>query len=128
VAPKAPVAARHRGSRHGKLIYARFGKFWGTFSVADLFIINAVTIVVEFIGVEQAFSFFGLSNFWSVFLSAILLFAVMAGRDLPLLGAVPDLPRNRELRNVPGAGPLLPFQRLHDLRGRTPRRSATSTT
>jgi NRAMP (natural resistance-associated macrophage protein)-like metal ion transporter len=67
------------GVGHGKLIYARFGKFWGTFSVADLFIINAVTIVVEFIGVEQSLSFFGLSNFWSVFLSAILLFAVMAG-------------------------------------------------
>src|SRR6202167_4068442 len=67
------------GVGHGKLIYARFGKFWGTFSVADLFIINAVTIVVEFIGVEQALSFFGLSNFWSVFFSAILLFAVMAG-------------------------------------------------
>ncbi len=67
------------GVGHGKLIYARFGKFWGTFSVADLFIINAVTIVVEFIGVEQSLSFFGLSNFWSVFLSAILLFGVMAG-------------------------------------------------
>jgi NRAMP (natural resistance-associated macrophage protein)-like metal ion transporter len=67
------------GVGHGKLIYARFGKFWGTFSVADLFIINAVTIVVEFIGVEQALSFFGLSNFWAVLLSAILLFAVMAG-------------------------------------------------
>ena len=67
------------GVGHGKLIYARFGKFWGTFSVADLFIINAVTIVVEFIGVEQSLSFFGLSNFWAVFFSAILLFAVMAG-------------------------------------------------
>src|ERR1700678_2678062 len=63
------------GVGHGRLIFARFGKFWGTFSVGDLFIINAVTIVVEFIGVEQALSFFGLSNFWSVVLSAILLFA-----------------------------------------------------
>jgi len=67
------------GVGHGKLIYARFGKFWGTFSVADLFIINAVTIVVEFIGVEQGLSFFGLSNLWAVVTSAILLFAVMAG-------------------------------------------------
>ena len=67
------------GVGHGKLIYARFGKFWGTFSVADLFIINAVTIVVEFIGVEQSLSFFGLSNFWAVFIYAILLFEVMAG-------------------------------------------------
>ena len=67
------------GIGHGKLIFARFGKFWGTFSVADLFIINAVTIVVEFIGVEQSLSFFGMSSFWAVSMSAILLFAVMAG-------------------------------------------------
>ena len=67
------------GVGHGRLIFARFGKLWGSFSVADLFIINAVTIVVEFIGVEQSLSFFGMSDFWAVFLSAILLFAVMAG-------------------------------------------------
>jgi Mn2+/Fe2+ NRAMP family transporter len=67
------------GVGHGKLIFARFGKFWGTFSVFDLFVINAVTIVVEFIGVEQSLSFFGMSNLWAVVSSAILLFAVMAG-------------------------------------------------
>jgi NRAMP (natural resistance-associated macrophage protein)-like metal ion transporter len=67
------------GVGHGRLIYARFGKFWGTFSVADLFIINAVTVVIEFIGVEQSLSFFGLPGFWAVILSAALLFAVMAG-------------------------------------------------
>lgn len=67
------------GVGHGRLIFARFGKFWGSFSVADLFIINAVTVVVEFIGVEQSLSFFGICDFWAVFLSAILLFAVMAG-------------------------------------------------
>ena len=67
------------GVGHGRLIFARFGKFWGIFSVADLFVINAVTVVVEFIGVEQSLSFFGMSGFWAVLLSAILLFAVMAG-------------------------------------------------
>jgi Mn2+/Fe2+ NRAMP family transporter len=67
------------GVGHGKLIYSRFGKFWGTFSVADLFVINAVTIVVEFIGVQQSLSFFGMSSFWAVVTSAVLLFAVMAG-------------------------------------------------
>jgi Mn2+/Fe2+ NRAMP family transporter len=67
------------GVGHGKLIFARFGKFWGTFSIFDLFVINAVTIVVEFIGVEQSLSFFGMSNFWAVLSSAILLFAVMGG-------------------------------------------------
>ncbi|HEX6452209.1 MAG TPA: NRAMP family divalent metal transporter [Trebonia sp.] len=67
------------GVGHGRLIFARFGKFWGTFSVADLFIINAVTVVAEFIGVEQALSFFGLSGAAAVAVSAVLLFAVMAG-------------------------------------------------
>jgi Mn2+/Fe2+ NRAMP family transporter len=67
------------GVGHGRLIFARFGRFWGIFSVADLFIINAVTVVMEFIGVEQSLSFFGMSSFWAVLLSAILLFAVMAG-------------------------------------------------
>jgi NRAMP (natural resistance-associated macrophage protein)-like metal ion transporter len=67
------------GVGHGKLIYSRFGKLWGTFSVADLFIINAVTIVVEFIGVEQGLNFFGMSNGWAILAAAILLFLVMAG-------------------------------------------------
>jgi Natural resistance-associated macrophage protein len=67
------------GVGHGRLIFARFGKFWGTFSVADLFIINAVTVVAEFIGVEQALSFFGMSATAAVVASAVLLFAVMAG-------------------------------------------------
>ena len=67
------------GVGHGRLIFARFGKFWGTFSVADLFIINAVTVVAEFIGVEQALSFFGLPATAAVGASAVLLFAVMAG-------------------------------------------------
>ena len=67
------------GVGHGRLIFARFGKFWGTFSVADLFVINAVTVMVEFIGVEQSLSFFGLPGLWAVILSAALLFAVMAG-------------------------------------------------
>jgi len=67
------------GVGHGRLIFARFGRFWGTFSVADLFVINAVTVVIEFIGVEQSLSFFGVPGLWAVVLSAALLFAVMAG-------------------------------------------------
>ena len=67
------------GVGHGRLILARFGKFWATFSVTDLFVINAVTVVIEFIGVQQSLSFFGVPGFWAVILSAGLLFAVMAG-------------------------------------------------
>jgi len=35
------------GVRHARLILERFGKFWGAFSVIDLFILNALTIVTE---------------------------------------------------------------------------------
>ena len=67
------------GVGHGRLIFARFGKFWGCFAVGDLFVINAVTISAEFIGVEQALTYFGLSTVIAVLVSAVLLFAVMAG-------------------------------------------------
>jgi Mn2+/Fe2+ NRAMP family transporter len=67
------------GVGHGRLIFARFGKFWGSFAVGDLFIINAVTVAAEFIGVEQALTFLGLSGAVAVAVSAVLLFVVMAG-------------------------------------------------
>src|SRR5579864_5199787 len=35
------------GVGHARLILERFGKFWGAFSVIDLFILNALTIVTE---------------------------------------------------------------------------------
>jgi Mn2+/Fe2+ NRAMP family transporter len=39
------------GVGHARLIIERFGKFWCAFSVGDLFILNFLTIVTEFIGV-----------------------------------------------------------------------------
>ena len=42
------------GVGHARLIFERFGKFWGAFSVIDLFILNFLTIVTEFIGISLA--------------------------------------------------------------------------
>jgi NRAMP (natural resistance-associated macrophage protein)-like metal ion transporter len=42
------------GVGHARLINERFGKFWGWFSVGDLFVLNFLTIVTEFIGVSLA--------------------------------------------------------------------------
>src|SRR6202011_5162089 len=42
------------GVGHARLIFERFGKFWGAFSVIDLFLLNALTIVTEFIGITLA--------------------------------------------------------------------------
>ncbi len=39
------------GVGHARLIFERFGKFWGAFSVIDLFILTGLTIVTEFIGI-----------------------------------------------------------------------------
>jgi NRAMP (natural resistance-associated macrophage protein)-like metal ion transporter len=47
------------GVGHGRLILERFGKFWGAFSVIDLFILNGLTIVTEFIGISLALGYLG---------------------------------------------------------------------
>jgi Mn2+/Fe2+ NRAMP family transporter len=49
------------GVGHARLIFERFGRFWGAFSVGDLFILNFLTIVTEFIGVRQVAAYFGIS-------------------------------------------------------------------
>src|SRR6202171_1867718 len=63
------------GVGHARLILERFGKFWGALSVGDLFILNFLTIVTEFIGVSLAMQYFGVSPFLSVPLSAVALIA-----------------------------------------------------
>jgi Mn2+/Fe2+ NRAMP family transporter len=64
---------------HARLIFERFGKFWGAFSVGDLLILNALTIVTEFIGVSLALGFLGCPKAVAIPLAAALLFAVVAG-------------------------------------------------
>ncbi len=66
------------GMGHGKMIFERFGKFWGAFSVGDLFILNFLTLVTEFIGVSLASSYFGVSPYISVPLMAVLLVVATA--------------------------------------------------
>src|SRR6516164_7941963 len=63
------------GVGHARLILERFGKFWGAFSVIDLFILNALTIVTEFIGVSLAVTYLGLPKVPSVVLAGALVVA-----------------------------------------------------
>jgi len=58
------------GVGHARLIFERFGKFWGAFSVIDLFLLNALTIVTEFIGVTLGLSYLGLPKLWGVVAAA----------------------------------------------------------
>ena len=66
------------GVGHARLINERFGRFWGWFSVGDLFLLNFLTIVTEFIGVSLALRYFGVSPYISVPLTAVLLIAITA--------------------------------------------------
>src|ERR1039458_10463340 len=47
------------GVGHARLIFERFGKFWGWFSVGDLFLLNFLTITTEFIGIGLGAAHFG---------------------------------------------------------------------
>jgi NRAMP (natural resistance-associated macrophage protein)-like metal ion transporter len=68
------------GVGHARLIFERFGKFWGAFSVIDLFLLNALTIVTEFIGVTLALDYLGLPKLWGVLAAAtIVMFAASTG-------------------------------------------------
>jgi Mn2+/Fe2+ NRAMP family transporter len=64
------------GVGHARLIMERFGKFWGAFSVGDLFLLNFLTIVTEFIGVSLALHYFGVSKYISVPIAAVALIAI----------------------------------------------------
>ncbi len=64
------------GVGHARLIFERFGKFWGAFSVGDLFILNLLTIVTEFIGIRMAMQHFGVSPWLAIVLAAILLISM----------------------------------------------------
>ena len=64
------------GVGHARLIKERFGRFWGAFSVGDLFVLNFLTIVTEFIGVSLALGYLGVSAYISVPLAAMGLVAM----------------------------------------------------
>ena len=63
------------GVGHARLILERFGKFWGAFSVIDLFILNALTLITEFIGITLGAGYLGLPKIPSVMLAAAVVVA-----------------------------------------------------
>ncbi len=68
------------GVGHARLILERFGKFWGAFSVIDLFVLNGLTIVTEFIGVSLGLDYLGLPKLWGVIIAAaVTMLAVTTG-------------------------------------------------
>ncbi|OBB34891.1 manganese transporter, partial [Nocardia sp. 852002-51244_SCH5132740] len=66
------------GVGHARLINERFGRGWGWFSVGDLFILNFLTIITEFIGVTLAADYIGISKYIVVPTAAVALVTIMA--------------------------------------------------
>ncbi|MGN6579056.1 MAG: NRAMP family divalent metal transporter [Bordetella sp.] len=66
------------GVGHARLIFERFGKFWGAFSVIDLFLLNALTIVTEFIGIVFVLDYFGISKILGVCIAGVLTMAAVS--------------------------------------------------
>ncbi|MDA8394675.1 MAG: divalent metal cation transporter [Candidatus Dormibacteraeota bacterium] len=66
------------GVGHARLIRERFGRFWAAFSVGDLFLLNFLTLVTEFIGVDLGLRYFGITPLFSVPVVAVGLLAMVA--------------------------------------------------
>lgn len=62
------------GVDHARLIRERFGWFWNLFSVGDLFILNFLTLLTEFIGIKFATAYFGIPKWYGVPAAGVLLF------------------------------------------------------
>jgi Mn2+/Fe2+ NRAMP family transporter len=68
------------GEGHAAMIYKRFGRWWGLFSLIDLQAVNFVTLVTEFAAIALAFSHMNITPQVGVPLAAIgLMFMVLTG-------------------------------------------------
>jgi NRAMP (natural resistance-associated macrophage protein)-like metal ion transporter len=66
------------GVGHARLIFERFGRFWGAFSVIDLFMLNGLTIITEFIGISLALDYLGLNKAAGIVISAALIIVAVS--------------------------------------------------
>ncbi|MDP9012158.1 MAG: divalent metal cation transporter [Pseudomonadota bacterium] len=69
------------GVGHAKLILRRFGKFWGAFSVIDLFVLNALTLVTEFIGISLGLGVLGVPKTWGLAAAAAMIMGAVSTGD-----------------------------------------------
>ena len=71
------------GKGHAAMIYERFGKWWGRFSLVDLLFVNFLTLITEFAAISLALSAMGVSPYISVPVSAVgLILMVITGSYL----------------------------------------------
>lgn len=68
------------GQGHAAMIYTRFGKWWGRFSLADLLIVNFLTLMTEFAAIDLAMSGLGVTPWIAVPAAAVgLTILVLSG-------------------------------------------------
>jgi Mn2+/Fe2+ NRAMP family transporter len=65
------------GQGHAAMIYRRFGKRWGRFSLADLLLLNFLTLVTEFAAIALALDKLGVNPVWGVPVAAVALTALV---------------------------------------------------
>jgi Mn2+/Fe2+ NRAMP family transporter len=63
------------GVGHARLILQRFGRFWGMFEIIDLFLLNTLTIITEFIGITLAAGYLGVPKVFAVVFAAAVIIA-----------------------------------------------------
>jgi Mn2+/Fe2+ NRAMP family transporter len=66
------------GKGHAAMIYERFGKAWGRFSLFDLLAVNFLTLITEFAAISLAMSGLGVAPIISVPVSALALVGLIA--------------------------------------------------
>src|SRR5947209_4192736 len=64
------------GVGYARLISERFGRFWGVYSVAGIFLLNFLTISTEFMGISLAGQYFGLHPVIVVPVAAAILIGI----------------------------------------------------
>ncbi len=67
------------GRGHAELIWKRYGKFWGAFSLGDLVIANALTLITEFIGITFGMGLFGINPVEAVLIGIAFISTVTFG-------------------------------------------------
>ncbi|MBW4040130.1 MAG: Nramp family divalent metal transporter, partial [Acidobacteria bacterium] len=66
------------GKGHAAMIYERFGKAWGRFSLFDLLAVNFLTLITEFAAISLAMSGLGVAPVISVPIAALALVGLIA--------------------------------------------------
>jgi Mn2+/Fe2+ NRAMP family transporter len=71
------------GKGHAAMIYERFGKWWGRFSLFDLLVVNFLTLITEFAAISLALSAMSISPYVAIPLCAAgLIMIVVTGSYL----------------------------------------------